>query len=531
MMILELYMGESMKKGKRLLFLSLLCLLCGMLSVSASADWSQNKKGTKIWYTDDAGVRLKGLQMIGQSAYWFDEAGLLQTGWVNTGEGLRYFEEEGKAGSTLGSMARGGIRTIGKYRYGFGENGVVLTGLCKVGRYWYYFRTSGKASVRGRALTDRFVNLSDGRRAYFRENGRMAFGRWVRDRQYYVDETGSVLRNAVAPGGWLVGQKGKKVRQLHNEFFTIDGKTYFYKKKVLKNKVFKYNGKYYYADEEGVRRTGWVTYKNHTYYFKKKGYAATGRTKIAGVYYEFDSKGRLDEDASDGAQAGTKSKTGKTSILILCGHGQGDIGAVGKNKGGTWYEYLQTREFGKLVYETLRQDESVSVDLFHTGYDMFQQIRSALNSAGITSSVTGSGKNKKKTLKALRKNKKIPELTDYDFVLEIHFNATLESSKDPSGNGNIKGTGTYFNANKSSGQRNIDKKIIRYLNSCGLRTYVNALNPSTGLLNARAFQEIGVNYTLLETCFIDDNDDMKFYKKNKEQMAKQVSQAIIDYFK
>ena len=57
------------------------------------------------------------------------------------------------------------------------------------------------------------------------------------------------------------------------------------------------------------------------------------------------------------------------------------------------------------------------------------------------------------------------------------------------------------------------------------------LNTSYGLRNAKVYQEVGVNYTLLETCYIDDNDDMVFYKKHKDQMAKQVAQAITDYFK
>ena len=64
-----------------------------------------------------------------------------------------------------------------------------------------------------------------------------------------------------------------------------------------------------------------------------------------------------------------------------------------------------------------------------------------------------------------------------------------------------------------------------------MRTSSLGINRGSGLLNAKVYQEVGVNYTLLETCHIDDNDDMKFYKKHKEQMSKQVAQAVIDYFK
>jgi hypothetical protein len=43
------------------------------------------------------------------------------------------------------------------------------------------------------------------------------------------------------------------------------------------------------------------------------------------------------------------------------------------------------------------------------------------------------------------------------------------------------------------------------------------------------FTEIGVNYSLLETCFIDDRDDMKFYLKKRDKMAAAVAKAIVDF--
>ena len=118
----------------------------------------------------------------------------------------------------------------------------------------------------------------------------------------------------------------------------------------------------------------------------------------------------------------------------------------------------------------------------------------------------------------------------YDYVLEVHFNATGYASKDPSGNGSKKGTGTYVNSYKSSSMRTIDRKIISALNSCGMTTWGSGVYGSSGLLNARVYQEMGVNYSLLETCFIDDNDDMKFYKNNKKEMAEKVAQAIVRHF-
>ena len=54
-----------MNKRKLTLLFSLLILLTLMLAVPTCADWAQNKKGTKIWYTDSTGQKVTGLQKIG----------------------------------------------------------------------------------------------------------------------------------------------------------------------------------------------------------------------------------------------------------------------------------------------------------------------------------------------------------------------------------------------------------------------------------------------------------------------------------
>ena len=44
-------------------------------------------------------------------------------------------------------------------------------------------------------------------------------------------------------------------------------------------------------------------------------------------------------------------------------------------------------------------------------------------------------------------------------------------------------------------------------------------------------QDLPVEGGLLETAFIDDKDDMEYYNKNKEAMAKAVANALVSYFK
>ena len=50
------------------------------------------------------------------------------------------------------------------------------------------------------------------------------------------------------------------------------------------------NGRRYY--DKGVRIIGWYKIGNSWYHFNKDGYADTGKTKIAGVRYTFDKKGK-----------------------------------------------------------------------------------------------------------------------------------------------------------------------------------------------------------------------------------------------
>lgn len=495
-------------------------LMALLFAFSAYAGWSQTADGRNT-FTDARGQTVTGLQTIDGSTYLFDKDGCLQTGWVSTEDGFRYFQEQGQAGSGLGAMVFGGVFTISNERYGFGENGVVLAGYHAFPGGNYYFSTSQRLSERGKAVKEQFVDLPDGRRAYFNADGLMVFNKWIKKHKYYIDETGNLLRNSVTKDGYVLKANGKVKKKLSKtQFIKISGKWYFYKKKkgLLKDKVFKYNKNYYYVDENGIRKKGWVSWNGYQYYFGSGGKAVTGKKKIGGTTYSFDKKGRLKD-----SKAGTKAITGTATVLIMCGHGQGDSGAVGC--GGKYVESTYTRDFGERVYKALQKIQGINVELYNKKYDMYQQVRKVAGSY----SFKGNGKKKKKLLSKLKKNSNIPDLTKYDYALEIHFNATAASGKDPKGNGKKKGTGTYVNSYKSSDARKVDKKIISALNGVGLNTWGSGVYGSSTLLNAKTFTELGVNYSLLETCFIDDLDDMKFYLKKRDDMADAVAGAIADF--
>lgn len=453
---------------KRTVLLGFILLTALFFAFPAYAGWNKKGKyGKKITYTDVSGEKVTGLQKIQKHTYFFNSRGVLQTGWKTTPEGKRYFRETGKVGHKYGAMVTGRVFQIGSRQYGF-------------------------------------------------------------------DKTGALLHSTVTKKGYVLNAKGKVKKQLtKSSFIKLKGKWYFYKKKkgLLKDTVFKFEGNYYYVNVDGVRQSGWVNWKGNDYYFKKGGKAVTGSKTIAGITYTFDSKGRLEDEKDDeleeeteDADLTTQVKSGLPSILILCGHGQGDSGAVGCN--GKYKESAYTRDFGRRIYKALKNTKAVNVTLFNTKYDMYQQMRSTVTSVG---SFKGNGKKRKKLLSAIKKNKKIPTLTQFDYVIEVHFNATAASAKDPKGNGSKKGTGTYINSHKSSKKAKIDKKIIKALNGVGLNTWGSGVYKSSGLLNAKVFTELGINYSLLETCFIDDKDDMKFYLKKRDKMAAAVAKAIVGY--
>ena len=515
---------------RQLLLGAVLALLLSGSALAASTGWKTNASWTRLVYYKRASngsvVKATGLTKIGSCYFYFDKSGALQTGWVSTNNGLRYFQTWGKAG-TKGRMYTG-IHVIGKYTYGFAENGLVLSGLHEIDGYEYYFSASAKAGKAGRRLASRFVKLSDGRTVY-------------------LGKYGAVLKSQ-----WL----------------TLDGKTY-------------------YLGEDGGRLTGWQTIGGKTYYFDSDGVRVTGKVKIDGTTYRFSARGVLKskapettqtdsgktktdsgktktdsgtgtdstgtngtgtsesetqaqtesetqaqtesetqtqtqtESESDADDSGSDSSSDKPRVLIIAGHGQGDPGAV-----SSWgQEQTYTRQFARLIVKALRAGGEVSVKYFNSSYDCYTQVLRALNKAGIQGAVTGSGTYKTRVIKALKANSVLPDFTDYDYVLEIHFNAK-GTGKDVSGDGTITGVGIMMNTKKSD--RTIDRKIVQAIASTGMAVWGRGtgLFPSSTLLNARTMQEIGVSYSLLETCFIDDGDDMKFYKAHKSEMAQAVADAI-----
>lgn len=178
----------------------------------------------------------------------------------------------------------------------------------------------------------------------------------------------------------------------------------------------------------------------------------------------------------------------KKKILIIAGHGEGDPGAC-----SIWgQEADYTRELAMMVKKSVGSKMSVTM------YDQ------------------------KKNCYTQSKRGNVPEYAKYDMTLEIHFNA--KAKKDPYGDGRFTGVGGYIHPENAG--RHVARAIIDRVVALGFKEWL--LDTSTGLLNLNNAQRRGAKYFLLETAFIDDGDDMNFYRNHEEAFATAIAQGIMD---
>lgn len=177
------------------------------------------------------------------------------------------------------------------------------------------------------------------------------------------------------------------------------------------------------------------------------------------------------------------------NILLIAGHGDGDPGAIGNG----YYEADLTREVAKLLKQSL--DSYANVTVADTSKNWKQYII-----------------NKKNYF----------DFRNYDYVLEIHFNA---GGNDKIGNQYTTGTEIYITTSEKS--HGVETKIVKGISGIGFA------NRGVKRKNYSLIQYIkkqGVSSALLEVCFIDDIDDMKLYQAKKNELIKAIANGIINGF-
>ena len=125
------------------------------------------------------------------------------------------------------------------------------------------------------------------------------------------------------------------------------------------------------------------------------------------------------------------------------------------------------------------------------------------------------------------------DVTQYNYVLEVHFNAS--SITDPYGDGKMKGSMVYIDRSETG--HSVEDAILQKLYSVGsVQAWDGVVvtqrqeNYKNGLMVQIAIRRQGVSHAVLETCFITDQDDMQWYQEKKSLIAMKVVEGIIQGF-
>lgn len=170
------------------------------------------------------------------------------------------------------------------------------------------------------------------------------------------------------------------------------------------------------------------------------------------------------------------------NILLIAGHGAGDPGAC-----GCGYEEADlTREVVGILADKLQG---------YADIDVYPMDHSAYHDLSVGD---------------LQVN-----WTDYDYVLEVHFNAF---------NGQACGTEIYTTRLEeyADAEECIMNHMSKYFDVRG----VKEMNFNV-IYSAK---KAGVSSALLEVCFIDNQDDMDTYENNKDGVVQTIADGIIEGF-
>ena len=176
-------------------------------------------------------------------------------------------------------------------------------------------------------------------------------------------------------------------------------------------------------------------------------------------------------------------------ILLIAGHGAGDSGAVGNG----YKEADLAREMLPPLQRALSPYAEVTIfDTSKNPYEYF------------------------KTHSFNFKN--------YDYVLELHFNAF---KKEVESNGKIKGIEILVHPSEKG--VGVENAILNNIVALGFTN--RGIKRRSDLQNMNICKgKQGVSYALIETCFIDDIDDMILYQSKKEDVINGIANGIIEGF-
>ena len=179
-------------------------------------------------------------------------------------------------------------------------------------------------------------------------------------------------------------------------------------------------------------------------------------------------------------------------ILLIAGHGGTpyDNGAVGCG----YTEAVETRRMANAVAPLLRA-YGFEVALYDQSKDAY---------------------------KVVTQGGSLP-LSGVSYVLEFHLNS---AANDPKGNGVTTGTEIFVHTNEAG--VTVEEAILRRVCALGFKN--RGIKRSSGLAVLKHVKGRGVSHALVETCFIDDRDDMELYGRKFDAIARAIADGVAEGF-
>ena len=179
-------------------------------------------------------------------------------------------------------------------------------------------------------------------------------------------------------------------------------------------------------------------------------------------------------------------------ILLIAGHGGSpyDSGAVGCG----YTEAVETRRVATAIAPLLR----------NYGFEvvMYDQ--------------------KNDAYKVLKNGGSLP-LSGVGYVIELHLNA---AANDPQGNG--KTTGVEVLVHTAEKGITVEQAICRRIAALGFTS--RGVKRRSDLLVMNTVHRKGISHALIETCFVDDADDIKLYKAKFYDIARAIADGVAEGF-
>ena len=178
------------------------------------------------------------------------------------------------------------------------------------------------------------------------------------------------------------------------------------------------------------------------------------------------------------------------NILLISGHGAGDIGAIG-------VDGIRERDLTREMTINIKSylDKYCNVDIYPQDRNAYKDV------------VNGNV--------AVNASK-------YDYVFEIHFNAF---------NGNAYGSEVYVTSREEgiTEEQEIMKAMSKYYRLRDNDKIFDGVKV-TDFAVINYFKRKGVSSSLLETCFIDNKNDMNIYNDNKKTIAEDIVKSLVKGF-